>query len=167
MVIAVLGFFLMQQIASGLLRNTETLATEQTGAEAIAQASVAGAQRPARQDAVAAVTHQIAQERRRAATARRVRRHRLPRRLASAARVPNLAQRGWRHDTSSIPRKLIDDVTKAPGRRARLHARSEPTPLVYQARRPVPPALAVGVPVGSYYQLYYVFPLTKDLPSCR
>src|ERR1700733_3803074 len=62
-VIAVLGFFLMQQITSGLLQNTEKQATAQTLAgmnQALTKPGITD--RPGGQDAVDAITHPIGQE---------------------------------------------------------------------------------------------------------
>ena len=39
---------------------------------------------------------------------------------------------------------------------------SQPTSLVYNSQGSSAPALAAGVPLGRYYQLYYVFPFTEQ-----
>jgi len=169
-VIAVLGFFLMQQIASGLLRNTESTANAQIQAgmnEALAQSGVTDLPRgPDTQDTVAEVTHQIAQELQAGGngTAGASCADYCVAFLASAQRLPNLAQPGWSNmDQSSIPAALRADVTKAQNAGHDLTPFNVPTRLVYQSKTPGPAALAVGIPVGAYYQLYYVFPLTREL----
>jgi two-component system sensor histidine kinase MtrB len=85
--------------------------------------------------------------------------------LASAKRVPFLAGRGVANmdAAATIPPTLIGDVTKAQDSGHDTNTYNGPTRLVYWNQAPGPAALAVGVPVGSYYQLYYVFPLTRDL----
>jgi two-component system sensor histidine kinase MtrB len=170
-VIAVLGFFLMQQIASGLLHNTETTATAQTLAgmnEALAQQGVTVLPhgQDGGQDMVAATTHQIAQDLQAGGngTTGASCADYCVAFVASAKRVPHLALRGFSNmDAASIPPRLIADVTKAQDAGHDTSTFNGPTRLIYQSKTPGPAALAVGVPVGPYYQLYYVFPLTRDL----
>jgi two-component system, OmpR family, sensor histidine kinase MtrB len=167
-VIAVLGFFLMQQIASGLLRNTEGTATAQTQAgmnQALAQRGITDL--PHSPDTVNAMTHEIAQDLQAGGngTTGASCTDYCVAFVASAKRVPNLAGRGFSNMNyfASIPAKLIADVTKAQDSGHDTSTFNGPTRLIYQSGTPGPAALAVGVPVGPYYQLYYVFPLTRDL----
>jgi two-component system, OmpR family, sensor histidine kinase MtrB len=68
--------------------------------------------------------------------------------------------------TASIPRPLIVDVLKEQALQA--HGGDEnllfysPTTLVFNDGGPQQPAVAVGAPLGNYYQLYFVFPLDQE-----
>jgi two-component system, OmpR family, sensor histidine kinase MtrB len=164
-VIAVLGFFLMQQIASGLLQNTERQATAQTLAgmnQALSQQGITD--RPGTQDAVDAITHPIGQELQAGgSTTGASCAEYCVTFVVSAKRVP-VAQPGWSNVSfSSLPAALVNDVTNAQDRGDDTLPFEGPTRIVYPNATQGPAALAVGVPVGPYYQLYYVFPLTKDL----
>jgi len=158
-VVAVLGFFLMQQISDGLLQNTEKNAISQTlngqnqalknfsmsraptsSGEAyhLTQVAVGGLQvgsGPSSDYSVAiyASPGQV----------------HLP-------RYRKLFFSGWTFAT--VPAALKRKVASV---QAHNHD-SQP----YQQFTTIAggvPALAVGVPLGRYYQLYYVFPLTNDL----
>ncbi len=89
--------------------------------------------------------------------------------LASQARMrEQLYGQGWRAGLAL--RSISRDAAGGTSRPRRPRARpSRPRPTSsrpgssYSDGTPPAPALAVGIPLGSYYQLYYVFPLTRDL----
>ena len=68
--------------------------------------------------------------------------------------------------TATIPSTLIDKVSDEQkseqfDNKNTVPPAYEPTTLVYNSGTSVP-ALAVGVPLGGFYQLYYVFPFTQQ-----
>ncbi len=171
LVIAVLGFFLLQSVAAGLLNNAETSALEQVKigrTSAIGQANVLGPFGPG--DTPAAVS-----------VARTTARALLQQAAGSTGSYlvfiqvtgiqPAIVH--WVGDTdvnigSTIPATLINQVA-AHQRIERFDNQStvplnyEPTTLVYNSGQGASvPALAVGVPLSSYFQLYYVFPFTNQ-----
>jgi two-component system, OmpR family, sensor histidine kinase MtrB len=155
--VAVLGFFLVQQIAGGLLANERTSALTQTSdGLAIAQGrpDMLGPHGggPAALNSLAADLQAgsgpgdlydvvILQQ------------HASP---GLAGVVGNQAL------APSIPRALIAAVTAEQRKGHSDRLQSTPTRLVYANGRPGPPALAVGVPISSHDQLYYLFPLTPE-----
>ena len=171
-VVAVLGFFLMQQIADGLLQNTESQATAQIlngMSQALSQPGVLTP--PKSGSDVDAITHSIASGLKAGSN---------PGGGASGSNCgdycvvvqlspkwlqtvgPGLS--GWGTlSPKSIPAPLAAKVLSAQDDGLTPHTYNMPTRLVYSDGTPGPAALAVGVPVGPYYQLYYVFPLTRDL----
>ena len=171
LVVAVLGFFVMQQIASGLLDSTEKQANSQVvdGMEqALNQSGLAtrphdSAQAESLMNSVA--TELLAGNRTGGDYSVVV--------LASTrgmGRVP-LYSRGWNSGNAlnSISATLRRDVERAQARGDIDQSRTfqQPTKLVYSGGTPAVPALAVGIPLGGYYQLYYVFPLTKTLQTLQ
>jgi two-component system, OmpR family, sensor histidine kinase MtrB len=170
LVIAALGFFLVQSIAAGLLANAQNSARTQvkTGAEsAIGEASLQVLDPPASQFTAVSTAE---------ATVRA-----LQQTSGSTGSyvvfigLTNGASGGVQwvgprdvNVTATIPQDLINDVaneqrsnrfdngnTVAPW--------SEPTTLTYTSGSGTAgSALAVGVPLGPYYQLYYVFPFTQQ-----
>jgi two-component system, OmpR family, sensor histidine kinase MtrB len=156
-VVAVLGFFLVQQIAGGLLANERTAALTQTSdGLAIAQG---------RPDMLGphgggpSALNSLAEDLQAGSGPGDLydvvilQQHASP---GLAGVVGNQAL------APSIPKRLSAAVTaeQREGRFARLL--SAPTQLVYANGRPGPPALAVGVPISSHDQLYYLFPLTPQ-----
>ena len=169
LVIAVLGFLLIQSIAAGLLNNAENSADAQVRnglASAVGQPNVLA--QPVSGDASVAKT-----------TARA---------LQSASgssgsyylvfiQLTNIpaATVTWVGHTnvnigSTIPPTLITKVhdEQQSQRYDNQYIDTappvyEPTTLVYNPGQGTSvPALAVGVPLGTYYQLYYVFPFTQQ-----
>jgi two-component system, OmpR family, sensor histidine kinase MtrB len=167
-VVALLGFFLMQQIASGLLNNTEKQAVAQIRngmSQALGQPHVNSPPRSGA--AVDAVTYQIGQDLQggNGSTGTSCSNYCVAI-LASRARLSDLALSviGWSNlSTASIPPALIAQVTQAQKRGDTTTPFDAPTRLIDLDGTQGPAALAVGIPVGDYYQLYYVFPLTSDL----
>jgi two-component system sensor histidine kinase MtrB len=161
-VVAVLGLFLVQQIASGLLANERTAALTQTAAGlAIAQArpDMQGPHGggPAALNSLASYLQAgsgpgdlydvvILQER-------------------SSSGLGGVE--GNQALLPSIPRLLSAAVTseQSRGRSDRLYY--APTRLMHEDGTPGDPALAVGVPITTHDQLYYLFPLTPQEQSIR
>ncbi|HUZ38305.1 MAG TPA: MtrAB system histidine kinase MtrB [Streptosporangiaceae bacterium] len=161
-VVAVLGFFLVQQIAGGLLANEQKAALTQTGdGLAIAQA------RPDMQGpqvSGAAALNSLASDLQAGSGPGDVydvvilQQHANPG-LGGVLGNPELAP--------SIPKNLRAAVTaeQRHGRNDRLLY--APTQLISASGRSAQPALAVGVPLSSHDQLYYLFPLTQQEQALR
>ena len=172
LVIAVLGFFLVQSIAAGLLSNAENAASSQVQngrTSAIGQKSANVLAPLASGDPGAPVS--VAKT-----TARSLQ-------LASEntgsylvfIQLTNLgfSTVDWVGQTNvdipeTIPPTLIDKV-KGEQKSGKYDNQTvarlvyEPTTLFYNPGQGASvPALAVGVPLGQYYQLYYVFPFTQQ-----
>jgi two-component system sensor histidine kinase MtrB len=153
--VAVLGFFLVQQIAGGLLANERTAALTQTSAGlAIAQArpDMLG---PTALNSLVSVLQAGSG----------------PGDLYSVVILQQHASPGLggvvgnQALAPSIPRKLSAAVTaeQRRGRSDRLY--STLTELVRANGSSAGPALAVGVPISSHDQLYYLFPLTAQVQA--
>jgi two-component system, OmpR family, sensor histidine kinase MtrB len=156
-VVAVLGFFLVQQIAGGLLANERTAAfTQISDGLAIAQGrpDMLGPHGggPSALNSLAADLQAgsgpgdlydvvILQQ------------HASP---GLGGVVGNQAL------APSIPKKLSDAVTAEQRRGRSDRLLSTPTRLMLANGAPGPPALAVGVPISSHVQLYYLFPLPPE-----
>ena len=164
-VIAVLGFFLVQQIAAGLLQNKErsaaTLAT--SGLPLATSTTGFHTTRPAASgasDLMFKILTQLPQETNSGATGAAV--------MINASRAPGAVVHGWYegpYRLSAIPADLISAIT-AEQRENGNQPSFEATTLFVADGRAGPahaiPGLAVGVPAGSDYQLYYLFPLTQE-----
>ena len=170
LVIALLGFFLVQSIAAGLTTNAENSARSQvkTGAEAaIGQSSLQVLEPPASQFTAVNTAEATAQRLQQASGSTGS--------YVVFIQLTNAASGGVQwvgprsvNVTATIPQDLITKVgneqqqsrfdnekTGAPW--------SQPTTLTYASGSGTSgPALAVGVPLGQYYQLYYVFPFTQQ-----
>ena len=170
LVIALLGFFLVQSIAAGLTTNAENSARSQvkTGAEAaIGQSSLQVLEPPPSQFTAVSTAEATAQrlQQTSGSTGSYVVFIQLTK--AASGGVQWVGPRSV-NVTATIPQDLITKVgneqqqsrfdnenTGAPW--------SQPTTLTYASGSGTSgPALAVGVPLGQYYQLYYVFPFTQQ-----
>jgi len=173
LVIAVLGFFLVQSIAAGLLSNAENAASSQVQngrTSAIGQKSanvlaplVSGdPEAPVSVAKTTAKALQLASENTGSYLV-----------FIQLTKNVGFSTVDWVGQTNvdipeTIPPTLIDKVAgeQKSGRFdnqtvARLVY--EPTTLFYNPGQGASvPALAVGVPLGQYYQLYYVFPFTQQ-----
>ena len=170
LVIAVLGFFLVQSVAAGLLSNAETAADAQVRnglKSALGQSANVLAQ-PASGDASVAKTTARALQASSgntgsyylvfiqltnipAATVHWVG----PTKVNIGATIPPtlITKVGDEQESQRYDNQNVDTVPSV----------YEPTTLVYNAGQGTSvPALAVGVPMGSYYQLYYVFPFSQQ-----
>jgi two-component system sensor histidine kinase MtrB len=164
-VVALLGFFLMQQIASGLLRNAENQATAQTRDGMNQASTVPGISvYPSDPNQVLSTGAQVAGELQSGAAGNGGADYSLAF-VVSSKRLPNgLSVPGWSNmSMTSLPAKLVTDVTAAQDQGNLTSMFNAPTRLVYDNGNLGPASLAVGVPAGPYYQLYYVFPLVKEL----
>jgi two-component system sensor histidine kinase MtrB len=170
LVIAILGFFLVQSIAAGLLTNAENSARSQvkTGADAATgQASLAVLEPPGSQ--FAAVSTAEATARALQQTSGSTGSYVVFIQLTSdnSGGVQWVGPRSV-NVTATIPQSLINSVGDEQRRYRYDNANtavpwSEPTTLTYTSGSGTSgPALAVGVPLGQYYQLYYVFPFTQQ-----
>ena len=168
LVIAVLGFFLIQSIAAGLLNNAENSADTQVKnglASAVGQSNVLD-EPPADDASVALATARALQQASGSSGSYLV--------FIQLTNIP-AATVTWVGQTyvnigETIPPTLITKVhlEQQSQRYDNQNADTappvyEPTTLVYnQGQGTSVPALAVGVPLGTYYQLYYVFPFTQQ-----
>jgi two-component system sensor histidine kinase MtrB len=174
LVIAVLGFFLVQAIASGLLNSVEKSATLQVSAGRSSALGLTGVNVLAEPDDsssgnavfVAQAIIRALQQPEGTSGDYLVFVH-LTNDMATS--VP------WVAPASALPPATIpsDLITRV--RAEQLPEKYEnpnnavpayqPTTLVDDNGRPTGPALAVGVPLGPYYQLYYVFPFNGQQSS--
>ena len=160
-VIATLGFFLLQQIASGLVQNKERSAAllAADGVKVAENQLALGRAVPPASAGAGGLMYKILltlpQERNAgAATGAAV--------MVNAARARNANVLGWfqgPYRLSDIPQHLIGQV-QAVQQGNGTEATSEPTTL-NDGGAPVP-GLAIGAPLGRNYQLYYLFPLTTE-----
>jgi two-component system sensor histidine kinase MtrB len=175
LVIAVLGFFLVQSIAAGLLASAEKSAGGQvsegrTTALALSVVSVlAKPSPPGTPDSaqnVAQTTARILQQASGNTGSYMV--------FIRPVNTP-AAGLSWVGQTSvNIAQTIPQDLIGRVGSEQKIEqfdnqnntpAYYEPTTLVYnpgQGSASSGPALAVGAPLGTYYQLYYVFPFTQQ-----
>jgi two-component system sensor histidine kinase MtrB len=169
-VIAVLGFFLVQQIAAGLLQNKErSVATLAASGLALATSPTAFQGSTAFPDPASSkasdlmfnILAQLPQETSSGATGAAV--------MINASRAPTAVVDGWYEGPyllAAIPADLISAIT-AEQREGKGNSPPsfEATTLIVAggpAGGQAVPGLAVGVPVHSDYQLYYLFPLTQE-----
>lgn len=171
LVVAALGFFLMQQIGGGLLDAAEQQANSQIldGMEqALGQQALAHP--PDGSDQAVSVMRSVGHELQAGSN---------PGSdysvvvLASQNRMPRvqLYGLGWgaglaRDSISAALQKHVEDA-QSRGEAEQTQTYQQPTRLAYSRGTPSVPALAVGIPLGSYYQLYYVFPLTTTLQTLQ
>jgi len=172
LVIAVLGFFLIQSIAAGLLTNAENAADSQvrngrTSALGLSSVNVLAPAPPtdtATVVSVATTTARMLQQPSGSTGSYLVF-------IQLTYIVPPIVHWVGQTDVNiaaTIPPTLITKVTgeQKSERYDNKHSVPpgfEPTTLVYNSGQGTTvPALAVGVPLGPYYQLYYVFPFTQQ-----
>jgi two-component system sensor histidine kinase MtrB len=174
LVIAVLGFFLVQSIAAGLLHAAEKSAVTQvdngrqsaeaqTAVNVLAQpSSQAGA--PTSAVSVALTITRILQQASGTSGSYLVFLQLTP---AAGASVPWVGQKDV-NVSATIPPALIQDVSSEQANDQFDNENNaipwyQPTTLVFeQGQGSSAPALVAGVPLGDYYQLYYVFPFTAQ-----
>jgi two-component system, OmpR family, sensor histidine kinase MtrB len=172
LVVAVLGFFVMQQIASGLLDSTEKQANSQVidgMVQALRQANLNTA--PQNWDQAQFLMNKVAEE---LQTGSGPGSDYSVVILASQSRIATHLYglgSGQGLALDSISATLRHEVEQAQAHgdadQSLTLTFQQPTRLAYSDGSPSVPALAVGVPLGSYYQLYYVFPLTKILQTLQ
>jgi two-component system sensor histidine kinase MtrB len=168
LVIAVLGFFLVQSIAGGLLTSAEKSADSQVSnglTSALGLPNVLDQPNDTKAAASVAKTTARALQQASGSTGS----------YLVFIQLTNIepATVHWVGQTNvnipvTIPPTLITKVTGEQasqpfGNPNIAQPRYEPTTLVYNPGQGTSvPALAVGVPLGRYYQLYYVFPFTQQ-----
>jgi two-component system, OmpR family, sensor histidine kinase MtrB len=170
LVVAVLGFFVMQQIASGLLDSTQKQANSQVldGMEqALRQTNVNTP--PQTSDQAQSLMNKIAQGLQLGSGPGSDYSVVI---LATQSRIgTQLYAAGWRQglalDSISATLRQHVEHAQADGDTNQSLTFQQPTRLAYSDGAPSVPALAVGIPLGNYYQLYYVFPLTKILQTLQ
>jgi two-component system sensor histidine kinase MtrB len=169
LVIAVLGFFLIQSVAAGLLNNAENSADAQVKnglTSALGQPNVLDEPPPGDASVAKATARALQQASGSSGSYYLV--------FIQLTNIP-AATVTWVGQTNvniglTIPPTLI---TKVNGEQQSQRYDNqnidtvppiyEPTTLVYNPGQGTSvPALAVGVPLGTYYQLYYVFPFTQQ-----
>ncbi len=162
-VVAVLGFFLMQQITTGLLRNKQVAAQAEVSDGLEAAKSQPGVDKPPPPSDPSAFGDQVVKELQ-------------PRSGVSNPYVvivktaPGLLGQepadlvilcgSPRYASCRLPAQLVSRVSSEQASQNDKVLMSVPTRLA-RADGSVP-ALAVGAPLGSYYQLYYLFPLDQE-----
>jgi two-component system sensor histidine kinase MtrB len=166
LVVTVLGFFLMQQITGGLLRNRETSAVSQVQtvrAQALNQLNVTTSPGASADSLMYTIARdlQYPQADGGAGSGYYV--------AVLAAPDLNPSQpiyvKGWVYgaNLSSIPRALLQHVQAAQSA-GQDQVYDEPTTITFaKGGQAAQPGLAVGVPLGSNYQLFYLFSLRNDL----
>jgi two-component system sensor histidine kinase MtrB len=162
-VIAVLGFFLIQQIAGGLLQNKErsAAALAASGRDVAESQTTFNTTNPA-SAAASGLMYEILRQLPQAknsgdATAAAV--------MINTLRGKGADVLGWYKGPylmAGIPAGLVSHV-ESEQQSGESQLSFEPTRLVPAAPGGLPiPGLAIGVPVGGNYQLYYLFPLTQE-----
>jgi len=162
-VVAVLGFFLMQQITAGLLRNKQVSAQAEVSDGLQAARSQPGVDKSPPPSDPTAFGDQVVKELQ-------------PRSGVSNPYVVIVktasGQLGTepadmvtlcgspRYASCRLPSQLVSRVSREQASQNDKLLMSVPTRLA-RAGGSVP-ALAVGAPLGSYYQLYYLFPLDQE-----
>jgi two-component system sensor histidine kinase MtrB len=168
LVIAVLGFFLIQSVAAGLLSNAENSAdalVRNGRTSAIGQSSVNVLTPAADTGTVVDVATTTARALQQPSGTTGSYLVFIQLTKISPAIVHWVGQSNV-NITASIPPTLIAKVKGEQKSEEFVNKNSvapayEPTTLVYNSGNSVP-ALAVGVPLGNFYQLYYVFPFTQQ-----
>jgi two-component system sensor histidine kinase MtrB len=164
LVIAVLGFFLTQQISDGLLQNKERSATAQVSQGLTVAESSSDLNRPPSSAAIAdAFLYPTAQELQNASgndSSYDVVIEVNPARVGSPVYTPGVSS--GVDPAASIPGALSASVAAEQGRGAASKMYYAPTTIVSTHGGPNEPGLAVGAPLGNYYQLYYLFPMQQE-----
>jgi len=170
LVIAVLGFFLIQSVAAGLLNNAENSAdalVRNGRTSAIGQSSVNVLAPSSPYDTATVVSVATTTARALQQPSGTTGSYLVFMQLTDI--VPAIVHWVGQSNvdiTATIPPTLIAKVTDEQktekfDNKNTVPPAYEPTTLVYNSGTSVP-ALAVGVPLGGFYQLYYVFPFTQQ-----
>ena len=158
-VVAVLGIFLMQQIASGLLDSERNAALAQANDGLTYAQSDPNVQSP-HGSSTSALISLVSQLQSGSGLGNTYDVVVLQRSTGLAGVTGNLANPGL---ADSIPQELRNEVLKEQTSGRLRHFYTMPTTLLSSDGRPVGPALAVGVPISGDDQLYYLFPLTQQM----
>jgi two-component system, OmpR family, sensor histidine kinase MtrB len=162
LVIAVLGFFLTQQISDGLLLNKEKSATAQLSQGLTVAESNPNLDKAPKTTAIANdFVYPTAQELQDASGNN----------SSYDVVIEVRANRGFPTyirgvaggvDPGSIPAALAASVQSEQARSESGRVYYAPTMIVSTLGHGSQPGLAVGAPLGNYYQLYYLFPMTQE-----
>ncbi|HEY0716571.1 MAG TPA: MtrAB system histidine kinase MtrB [Streptosporangiaceae bacterium] len=164
LVIAVLGFFLTQQISDGLLLNKEKSATAQVSQGlTVAESNASLNKMPTSTAAANDFLYPTAQQLQNASgnnSSYIVVIEVNARQVGASVYIEGVS--GGANSAASIPAALSASVQSE-----QLHADTgrvyyAPTTIVPTLGRGNQPGLAVGTPLGNYYQLYYLFPMTQE-----
>jgi two-component system sensor histidine kinase MtrB len=158
-VVAVLGIFLMQQIASGLLDSERNAALAQANDGLTYAQSDPNVQSP-HGSSTSALISLVSQLQSGSGLGNTYDVVVLQRSTGLAGVTGNLANPGL---ADSIPQELRNEVLKEQTSGRLRHFYTMSTTLLSSDGRPVGPALAVGVPISGDDQLYYLFPLTQQM----
>ena len=164
LVIAVLGFFLTQQISDGLLLNKEKSATAQVSEGlTVAQSSPGVDKLPTSSAAADNFLFATAQKLQNATSGNNSN-YDVVVKINPARKNRNVYISGvlGGADASSIPAALSASVQAEQNRSAANRIFYAPTMIASTLGRANAPGLAVGTPLGNYYQLYYLFPMTQE-----
>ena len=164
LVIAVLGFFLTQQIADGLLLNKERSATAQVSQGlTVAESSPLLNRAPSSAAAADTFLYPTAQELQNASgndgsydVVIEVSQDR----VASPVYTRGVA--GGADPLVSIPAALAASVQAEQDHGGASKMYYAPTMIVSTLDRASQPGLAIGAPLGNYYQLYFLFPMRQE-----
>ena len=156
-VVAALGYFLMQQIATGLLKSERTAASTQIAGGLTAAQGEVGLEGAAGNSpkALISLTTNLQGLSGPGNTFDVVIKIASDSSLGGTDGNRNL-------NPSSVPQHLIDKVTQEQQRGRADHLYSMPTSLTYFKGQPSEPGLAIGGVINSRDQLYYLFPLTQQ-----
>jgi len=164
LVIAVLGFFLTQQISDGLLLNKEKSATAQVSQGLTMAESAPGFNRAPSSAALAdSFLYPTAQKLQNASgnnSTYDVVIEVSSSRVALPVYIKGVA--AGADPGLSIPPALSDSVESEQDHGAASKMFYAPTMIVSTLSRANEPGLAVGTPLGNYYQLYYLFPMQQE-----
>ena len=164
LVIAVLGFFLTQQISDGLLLNKEKSATAQVSQGLTVAESSPGFNRAPSSAALAdSFLYPTAQKLQNASgnnSTYDVVIEVSSSRVALPVYIKGVA--AGADPGLSIPTALSDSVQSEQDHGAASKMFYAPTMIVSTLSRANEPGLAVGTPLGNYYQLYYLFPMQQE-----
>ena len=158
-VVAVLGIFLMQQIASGLLDSARSAALAQANDGLTYAQSDPNVQSP-HGSSTSALISLVSQLQSLSGLGNTYDVVVLQRSTGLAGVTGNLANTRL---ADSIPNELRNEVLKEQTSGRLRHLYTMPTTLLSSDGRPVGPALAVGAPISGDDQLYYLFPLTQQM----
>jgi two-component system sensor histidine kinase MtrB len=163
LVIAVLGFFLTQQISDGLLLNKEKSATAQVSQGLTVAESNANLTRAPTSTAIANnFLYPTAQELQNASgnNSSYIVVIEIKAKLVGSSAYTRGVAGGA--DPSSIPAALSASVQSEQDHFGSGKVYYAPTIIVSTLGRGDQPGLAVGTPLGNYYQLYYLFPMVQE-----
>src|SRR6266567_9152023 len=163
-VVAVLGFFLLEQISAGLLRNEQLSAETEVSSGLAAAQSLSGVDSPPSPSDPASFAFRVARQLQGQSGVTNP--YVVVVRTAPALLSPepayliNVCGGSVRPASCRLPASLIGRVTLEQLNQNDNRLLSVPTRM--RGGRGSVPALAVGAPLGSYYQLYYLFPLDQE-----